>query len=111
MVFNGSPNKDIAWDWIRLQANDKVDIELAKLEGYPPVRKKNFKDPFVSGRTDYAANQVILGHPRGPYYDHPFINEVATQAGEAVQAVLFGTKAQKAADDAVRKMDRTLRRK
>jgi ABC-type glycerol-3-phosphate transport system substrate-binding protein len=111
MVFNGGPNKDIAWDWMRAQATDKVDLDLAKLEGYLPVRKHNFNDPFVSKRKDYAANQVILGHPRGPYYDHPFINEIGTQAGEAVQATLFGTEAQKSADDAVRKMDRTLRRK
>ena len=111
MVFNNSPNKDLAWDWMRAQATDKADLDLAKLEGYLPVRKKNFEDPYVSSRKDYAANKVILGHSPGPYYDHPFINEVGTQAGEAVQAVLFGTEAQKAADAAVRKMDRTLRRK
>jgi ABC-type glycerol-3-phosphate transport system substrate-binding protein len=111
MVFNKSPNKDLAWDWMRAQANNQVDLDLAKLEGYLPVRKHNFNDPFVSKRKDYAANQVILAHPRGPYYDHPFINEVGTQAGEAVQAVLFGTDPQQAADAAVRKMDRTLSRK
>jgi multiple sugar transport system substrate-binding protein len=111
MVFNNSPNKDIAWDWMRAQATDKVDLDLAKLEGYLPVRKKNFEDPFVSSRKDYEANKVILAHPPGPYYDHARINEIGTQAGEAVQAVLFGTDPQAAADSAASKIDRTLRRR
>jgi ABC-type glycerol-3-phosphate transport system substrate-binding protein len=111
MVFNNIPNKDIAWDWMRAQATDKVDLDLAKLEGYLPVRKKNFEDPFVSSRKDYEANKVILAHPPGPYYDHARINEIGTQAGEAVQAVLFGTDPQAAADSAASKIDRTLRRR
>lgn len=89
MVNKFSPNKDIAWDWIRTVSNPETDLGLAKVEGYHPVWKSNFEDPYVSDRPDMEATEVILSHPTGPYYDDPFIDEIATRVGEAVQAVLF----------------------
>lgn len=108
MVNKFSPNKDIAWDWIRAVSNPETDMDLAQLEGYNPVWEVNFEAPYVSERPDYEATQAILSHPTGPYYDHPFINEIATRIGEAVQAVLFGEDPQTALDAAVSDVDALL---
>lgn len=109
MVNKFSPHADIAWDWVRAVSNEKTDLELAKLEGYHPVWQVNFDDPFVADRPDYVATQAILSHPTGPYYDDPFINEIATRVGEAVQAVLFGeAEPQEALDAAVADVDALL---
>lgn len=111
MVFNKGPNQDIAWDWIRSVSNVEDDLALAKLEGYQPVWKEAFEDPFVSERPDYEAVKVILGNPAGPSYDHPNINEIATKAGEAVQAVLFGEDPDEVLDRYAKSTDRLMRRR
>ena len=111
MVNSKSPNKDIAWDWVRSVSNVKTDIDLAKLEGYLPVWKEAFSDPFVANRPDYEAMKVILSHPAGPYYGHPNINEISTKVGEAVQAVLYGEDPDKALDKYAKSVDRLMRRR
>ncbi len=111
MVNNKSPNKGIAWDWVRSVCNLNTDIDLAKLEGYLPVWKEAFDDPFVADRPDYEAMKVILSHPAGPYYGHPNINEIATKVGEAVQAVLFGEDPDPTLDKYAKSVDRLMRRR
>ncbi len=111
MVNEYSPNKDIAWDWMRTISNAKMDLDLAKLEGYLPVWTENFSDPFVSERKDNEATNVIMSHPSGPYYDHPHINEIATKIGEQVQAVLYGTDPKEAMDAAAKDVNKLLKKK
>lgn len=111
MVNQFSPHKDIAWDWVRTVSNPETDMDLAKLEGYLPVWTENFQDPFVADRKDYEATKVIMSHPSGPYYDHPYINEIASKIGEQVQAVLYGTKPEKALRKAVKDVNKLLKKK
>ena len=110
MVNNQSPNKDIAWDWIRTVSNAKMDLELAKLEGYLPVWAENFNDPFVADRKDAKATKVILSNPSGPYYDHPYINEIASKIGEQAQAILYGENPEKALKKATRNVNKLLKK-
>jgi multiple sugar transport system substrate-binding protein len=111
MVNNTSPDKDIAWDWIRTVSNIEMDLELAQLEGYLPVWEDNFKNPFVANRKDADATQVILSNPSGPYYDHPYINEIASKIGEQAQAVLYGANPEEAMNKAVKNVNKLLRKK
>jgi ABC-type glycerol-3-phosphate transport system substrate-binding protein len=111
MVNNQSPNKEIAWDWIRTISNKEMDLELAQLEGYLPVWAENFEHPFVADRKDAKATQVILSNPSGPYYDHPYINEIASKIGEQVQAVLYGADPKEALQIAVKNVNKLLKKK
>ncbi len=111
MVNNTSPDKEIAWDWIRTISNKEMDLELAQLEGYLPVWAENFEDPFVADRKDAQATQAILSNPSGPYYDHPYINEIASKIGEQVQAVLYGADPEEAMNKAVKNVNKLLRKK
>lgn len=88
-----------------------MDLDLAKLEGYLPVWTENFQDPFVADRKDFEATKVIMAHPSGPYYDHPYINEIATKIGEQAQAVLYGTDPKKAMDQAAKEVNKLLKKK
>jgi len=111
MVNQYSPNKELAWDWVRTVSNAKMDLDLAKLEGYLPVWAENFKDPFVSERKDFGATEVIMSNPPGPYYDHSHINEIATKIGEQVQAVYYGANPQAAMDKATKEVNKLLKKK
>jgi multiple sugar transport system substrate-binding protein len=90
MVNKFSPNKDLAWDWMRTYSNAQVDEDLAKLEGYLPVYKENLAKPLVTSRADFKATEYIIKQPTGPYYDNAYINEISTRAGQAIQAIMLG---------------------
>lgn len=109
MVNKFSPNKDLAWEFLKHLSKPETDLALAKLEGYLPVWESNFNDPYVSERKDYKAIQKILSSPPGPYYDHPRINEIATRLGQAVEQGLRGTNSPKdALDGAAKDIDAIL---
>lgn len=103
MVNQFSPHKDIAMDWIRTYVTAERDWDLAQLEGYNPVFTSNLARPEITGRPDAAATQHIMNNPTGPYYEDPYINEISTAGGVAIQAILQGSDVQealtKAADD------------
>lgn len=103
MVNKFSPNKDLAWEFLKYLSKPETDLALAKLEGYLPVWESNFQDSYVSGRKDYKALQKIMSSPPGPYYDNPRINEISTSLGQAVEQGLRGTKSPKDALDAAAK--------
>ncbi|HEX9015216.1 MAG TPA: extracellular solute-binding protein [Chloroflexota bacterium] len=103
MVNKFSPNKDLAWEFLKFLAKPETDLALAKLEGYLPVWESNFKDPYLADRKDYKALQKIMSSPPGPYYDHPYINDISTRLGQAVEQGLRGTKSAKDALDAAAK--------
>jgi ABC-type glycerol-3-phosphate transport system substrate-binding protein len=83
-------NKDMAWEWLRFVSNEQMDADLAQLEGYMPVWKANWKKDFVTQSADFNAASYIISQPNGPYYDHPYINEVSNAAGAAMQAIIMG---------------------
>lgn len=107
MVYKFSPNKDLAWEWIRYMTLDKgFDMELAKINGTLPVHKANFSNEYVTGRPDFDAEMEIINNPASPYYDAPFVNEISFRLGQAVEEVLFGQKsAEQALNDAVPDVD------
>ena len=104
MVYKFSPNKDLAWDWLKFVTTDEASsLELAKAIGTLPTHKALFdKDPYITARPDYQAEKATMSNPPGPYYGHPYINEISFRVGQAVSEVLFGIKdADKALNDAV----------
>ncbi|MHB1006792.1 MAG: extracellular solute-binding protein [Chloroflexota bacterium] len=103
MVNKFSPNKDLAWQFLKNVSKAETDLALAKVEGYLPVWESNFKNPYVSDRKDYKAIQKIISSPPGPYYDNARINEISTRLGQAVEQGLRGTKSPKDALDAAAK--------
>ena len=71
---------------------------------------ENFNDPFVADRKDAKATKVILSNPSGPYYDHPYINEIASKIGEQAQAILYGEDPEKALKKATRNVNKLLKK-
>jgi ABC-type glycerol-3-phosphate transport system substrate-binding protein len=71
--------------------------------GTLPTHKALFgKDPYITDRPDYEAEKATMETPAGPYYGHPYINEISFRVGQAVSEALFGIKtAEKALNDAV----------
>jgi multiple sugar transport system substrate-binding protein len=107
MVYKFSPHKDAAWDWIRFITFDpEIDLEMAKTNGTLPVHRSNFETDYVTTRPDYEAELEIINNPPSPYYEAPFINEIAFRVGQAVEEALFGLKtAEQALNDAVPDVD------
>ncbi len=80
----------MAWEWIRFVSNAQMDDDLAALEGYDPVWKENWQKPAKLASPSAEATQYIMKQPTGPYYDHPYIDEISTSLGQAVQSILLG---------------------
>ncbi len=110
MVYKFSPYKDAAWDWIRFITFDpEMDMEMTQLNGTLPVHKSNFETDYVTTRPDYEAEMELMDNPLGPYYEAPFINEIAFRVGQSVVEALFGMKtAEQALNDAVPDVDELL---
>lgn len=110
MVNKFSPNKDLAWEWMRyMTLNPEFDMALAEINGTLPVHKSNFETDYFTNRPDYEAELEIINNPPSSYYGAPFINEIAFRIGQAVEEVLFGQKtAEQALNDAVPDVDEIL---
>jgi multiple sugar transport system substrate-binding protein len=114
MVYKFSPNKDLAWDWLKfMTTNEQFSLEQAKTLGTLPTHKALFvKDPYITQRPDFKAETATIANPPGPYYGHPYINEISFRVGQAVSEVLFGLKdAKKALTDAVPDVNDTLKKR
>src|SRR5687768_15672931 len=110
LVYKNSPNKQVAWDFMRFISNAKDDLEQHQLQGILPVWTANLDSPYVKARPDYQSTKEMLGQPVPPNYYHPKSNELATAFGEAVVSVIYGKSQPKAAlDEAASKMDRILK--
>jgi ABC-type glycerol-3-phosphate transport system substrate-binding protein len=110
MVYKGSPNKSVAWDFVRFISNAKDDLDQHQAQGILPVWTANVESPYVKGRPDYQSTQEMLKQPVPPEYYHPKSNELATAFGEAVVAALYGKGQPKPLlDEAAAKMDRILK--
>jgi multiple sugar transport system substrate-binding protein len=110
MVNKYSPNKDLAWEWMRyMTTNPEFDMDLAELNGTLPVHKSNLETDYFTARPDYEAELEIIENPPSPYYDAPFINEVSFRVGQAVEEILFDQKtAEEALNDAAPDVDELL---
>jgi multiple sugar transport system substrate-binding protein len=110
LVYKDSPNKQMAWEFIRFISNAKDDLEQHQLQGILPVWTANHETQYVKSRPDFQAVKDMLAQPVPPTYFHPKSNELATAFGEAVVGVLYGKGEPKALlDDAAGKMDRILK--
>ena len=107
LVYKNSPNKQVAWDFMRFISNAKDDLEQHQLQGILPVWTVNLDSPYVKARPDYQSTKEMLSQPVPPNYYHPKSNELATAFGEAIVSVIYGKSQPKAAlDEAAGKMDR-----
>jgi multiple sugar transport system substrate-binding protein len=110
LVYKNSPNKQVAWEFMRFISNSKDDMEQHQLQGILPVWTANLDSDYVKSRPDYVSTKAMLAQPVPPTYFHPKSNELATAFGEAVVGVLFGKGQPKPLlDEAAAKMDRILK--
>jgi multiple sugar transport system substrate-binding protein len=110
LVYKNSPNKQVAWEFMRFISNAKDDMEHHQLQGILPVWTANLDSDYVKSRPDYKSTKDMLAQQVPPTYFHPKSNELATAFGEAVVGVMFGKgQAKPLLDDAAAKMDRILK--
>jgi multiple sugar transport system substrate-binding protein len=110
LVYKNSPNKQVAWEFMKFISNPKDDMEHHQLQGILPVWTANLDSPYVKARPDYQSTKDMLAQTVPPTYFHPKSNELATAFGEAVVGVLFGKGQPKPLlDEAAAKMDRILK--
>jgi multiple sugar transport system substrate-binding protein len=109
LVYKNSPNKQVAWEFIRFISNAKDDLDQHQFGGFMPVFNANLDSAYAKGRPDYQSTKDMLAQPVPPTYFHPKSNELATAFGEAVVGVLYGKGQPKPLlDEAAAKMDRIL---
>jgi len=110
LVYKNSPNKQVAWEFMKFISNAKDDMEHHQLQGILPVWTANLDTPYVKSRPDYQSTKDMLAQTVPPTYFHPKSNELATAFGDAVVGVLFGKGQPKPLlDEAAAKMDRILK--
>ena len=110
LVYKNSPNKQVAWEFMRFISNAKDDLEHHRIQGILPVWTANLESDYVKSRPDYQSTKDMLAQPVPPTYFHPKSNELATAFGEAVVGVIFGKGPPKQLlDEAAAKMDRILK--
>jgi multiple sugar transport system substrate-binding protein len=110
LVYKQSPNKQVAWEFIRFISNAKDDLDQHQQGGFMPVFNANLDSAYAKGRPDYQSTKDMLAQPVPPTYFHPKSNELATAFGEAVVGVLYGKgQAKPLLDEAAAKMDRILK--
>jgi ABC-type glycerol-3-phosphate transport system substrate-binding protein len=110
LVYKHSPNKQVAWEFIRFISNAKDDLAQHQQGGFMPVFNANLDSAYAKGRPDYQSTKDMLAQPVPPTYFHPKSNELATAFGEAVVGVIYGKGAPKPLlDEAAAKMERILK--
>jgi ABC-type glycerol-3-phosphate transport system substrate-binding protein len=110
LVYKHSPNKQVAWEFIRFISNAKDDLDQHQQGGFMPVFNANLDSAYAKSRPDYQSTKDMLAQPVPPTYFHPKSNELATAFGEAVVGVLYGKGQPKPLlDEAAAKMDRILK--
>ncbi len=109
LVYKNSPNKQVAWEFIRFISNAKDDLDQHQFGGFMPVFNANLDSAYAKGRPDYQSTKDMLAQPVPPTYFHPKSNELATAFGEAVVGVMYGKgQPRPLLDEAAAKMDRIL---
>ena len=109
LVYKHSPNKAVAWEFIRSISNPADDLAQHQQGGFMPVFTANLDSAYAKSRPDYQSTKDMLDQPVPPTYFHPKSNELATVFGEAVVGVLYGKGQPKPLlDEAAAKMDRIL---
>jgi len=110
LVYKNSPNKQMAWEFMRFISNAKDDLEHHQTQGTLPIWTVNMESAYAKARPDYQSLKDTLARPPAPNYNHPKSSELATAFGEAVAGVLYGKGQPKPLlDEAAAKMDRILK--
>jgi multiple sugar transport system substrate-binding protein len=110
LVYKHSPNKQVAWEFIRFISTAKDDLAQHEAAGFLPVWTANLESSYVKARPDYGSTQEMLKQPVPPTYFHPKSNELATAFGEAVVGALYGKGQPKPLlDEAAARMDKILK--
>ena len=110
MVYVNSPNKKLAWDFMRFMWTKEIDLEKNMKQGIMPVWKANLESPYVKSRADYAAVLEMVKRKPAPAYYNPKANEVATAYGDAILDVIYARKNAKAAlTEAAMRIERMLK--
>ncbi len=110
MVYKNSPNKQIAWDYLRFISNAKDDLEQHELDGLIPTWKVNLESAYMKARPDYLSTKEMLSRPAAPAYNHPRTLELAAIFGKAVETVLYGKGQPKPLlDEAAAQMERLMK--
>jgi len=89
LVYKHSPNKQMAWEFIRFISNAKDDLEHHQIDGILPVWKASYESSYVKTRPDYASTQEMMARPPAPVYVHPKHLDMGAAVGEAISGVLF----------------------
>jgi multiple sugar transport system permease protein len=79
LVYKNSPNKQVAWEFMRFISNAKDDMEHHQLQGILPVWTANLETDYVKSRPDYKSTKDMLAQQVPPTYFHPKSNELATR--------------------------------
>ena len=110
MVYRQSPNKKLAWEFMKFLWTREHDLEKNSRQGIMPVWTANLESPYVKGRPDYLTVQEMVKRKPAPSYYHPKANEVATAYGDAILDVIFAKKdAPKALGEASVRIERLLK--
>ena len=111
LVYNGSPNKELAWRFLEFLMTPENDLEQNERQGLLPVMEASYDSEYVENRKDFDSVQEVVSRGPGPAYDYyiPEMNELASVFGTAVQNVMYGyDEPQSALDKAAVEMDKIL---
>jgi len=110
MVYKYSPNKELAWEFMKFIWTKEHDLAKSKSQDFMPIQKANYEDDVVKIRPEYNAIIESDKRPAGPIYGDARTNEVATIYGDAVLDAIYGRKdAKTALDAAAVKIDQILK--
>jgi ABC-type glycerol-3-phosphate transport system substrate-binding protein len=109
MVYKYSPNKKLAWEYLRFMWSKEHDLKRAMSQDIMPVWKANTETDYVKSRPDYTAIVETNMRKPGVSYFTPRLNEITSIYGDAVLDVIYGRKnAKTALDEAAVKLDQIL---
>jgi ABC-type glycerol-3-phosphate transport system substrate-binding protein len=110
MVYANSPNKKLAWEFMKFMWTKEIDLEKNMKQGIMPVWKANLESPYVKARADYQAVLEMVKRKPAPAYYNPKANEVATAYGDAILDVIYARKNAKGAlTEAAMRIERMLK--
>ena len=110
MVYQYSPNKELAWEFMRFMWSKENDLGRSQAQGLTPVMKACFETDVVKARPEYNAVIESNKRPPAPNYSNPKTTEITYAYGDAVLDVIYGKKdAKTALDEAAVKIDQILK--
>ena len=90
LVYKNSPNKQVAWEFMRFISNAKDDMDHHQSQGILPVWTANLDTAYVKARPDYQSTKTCSPRRSRPTYIPPKANEFGHAFGDAVVGVVYG---------------------